>query len=202
MLPKLALDLDGTLADLHSVILPEVSAETGKVITANMITSWKALARYTGKSSEGWRYEQVWDKYKDRVEVIQPYERGLDRLTERLGKVAEVDIVTAHEEGSREPISEWLGLYGVKYRELVIVPLKSNKEELCRHGIFVDDSDSLARRIQEKQRVRRVTGDQERLLECFLYDQPYNRGIENGNGVSRVRSLLEVVEILEGRAEA
>ncbi len=189
MLTKLALDLDGTMADLQSVILPEVAAETGIIVTADMIPDWSALGRYTGKPS-GWRYEQAWDRYRERVESIQPYERGLDRITERLGAVAEVDVVTAHEESSREPISKWLRLQGVKYGELVIVPLRSHKEELCEHRIFVDDSENLARRI---------AGEQERHLECFLYDQPYNRGIGDGNGVARVRSLLEVAEILEGR---
>ena len=201
MPPKLALDLDGTMADLHSVILPEVSAETGKVITADMITGWSVLARYTGKPSEGWRYEEAWDRYRGRVEAIQPYERGLDRITERLGKVAQVDIVTAHEKKSREPIEKWLELQGIQYRGLVIVPIKSHKEELCNHGGFVDDNESLARRIAEKQRARRVAGAEGKVLECFLYDQPYNRGIGSGDGISRIRSLLEVAEILEERAE-
>lgn len=182
---RVALDLDGVLADLHSVLLEKFSEAANRRITAEMITRWDIADSFKpGLTSS---YFNAWDDYKP--EQISPYEPDGGLSVGRIRERALVDIVTAHAESSRSRIEHWLALNHVPYDKLVLVGRGNGPHKLSvvsEYNVFIDDNPNLAEKASSSVLV-------------FLYSQPWNQQFripsENRN-VIRIHSLREVPELL------
>lgn len=182
---RIALDLDGVLADLHSVLLGKFSEVANRRITAEMITRWDiADSLKPGLASS---YFSAWDDYEP--ERISPYEANVGLLVGRIREVAPVDIVTAHAESSRSNIERWLALKSVRYDRLVLVGKGNGSHKLTAVGeyrVFIDDNSNLGEKAPSN-------------ILVLLYSQPWNQQFytpTKNRNVIRIQSLREVPEIL------
>jgi len=182
---RIALDLDGVLADLHSVLLDTFSRFANRRITADMITQWDIV-----ETLKPWltsSYFNAWDDYGP--ERITPYELDAGLSVARIREAATVDIVTAHVESSRRSIERWLSLNRIPYDRLVLAGKGSGLHKLSLDGnyeVFIDDNPILAANAPSKVLV-------------ILYSQPWNqrvRKLEANSNVTRIRSLRQVPEVL------
>jgi uncharacterized HAD superfamily protein len=182
---RIALDLDGVLADLHSVLLEKFSRIAKRRITVGMISQWDAADKISpGLTSS---YESAWEEYNP--EEITPYEQNVGTLVDQIHKTAPIDIVTAHAETSREGIEHWLELHRVPFDKLVLVGKGNGAHKLSivsNCNVFIDDNPKLAENAPSN-------------ILVFLYSQPWNQSLklasENSN-VIRISSLVEVPHIL------
>jgi uncharacterized HAD superfamily protein len=182
---RVALDLDGVLADLHSVLLEKFSKVANRRITADMITRWDIADSFKpGLTSS---YFNAWDDY--RPEQISPYEPDAGFSVGRIRERALVDIVTAHAESSRSRIEHWLALNNVPYDELVLVGRGNGSHKLSvvsEYNVFIDDNPNLAEKAPSSVLV-------------FLYSQPWNQQFHistESRNVIRIHSLQEVPELV------
>lgn len=180
---RVALDLDGVLADLHSVVLPELSARLGKPVYVSDIDNWLAIVKKFGvKEEDGWDwYGNAWVNHT--TDQVQPTQRNLSDVTRKMNYMALVDIVSAHNEASREAIIAWLKLHHIVYNSLVLTD-KNRKTEVTDYDIYIDDYYKTLRRVGEAGKL------------AICYNQPWNMK-EDVNGAIRINNLEEVLEILQ-----
>lgn len=182
---RIALDLDGVLADLHSVLLETFSKFANRRITADMITRWDIADSFKpGLTSS---YSNAWDDYEP--ERITPYELDAGLSVGRIREAAQVDIVTAHAESSRRSIERWLSLNRIPHDNLVLAGKGNGVHKLSLAGnydVFIDDNPNLAANAPSN-------------ILVLLYSQPWNqrvRELEANRNVIRIQSLREVPELL------
>lgn len=182
---RVALDLDGVLADLHSVLLEKFSRIARRRITVDMISRWDAADRISpGLTSS---YDSAWEEYNP--EEIASYEQNVGNLVDRIHKTAPVDIVTAHAETSRVGIGRWLTLHRVPFDKLVLVGKGNGAHKLSivsNYNVFIDDNPNLAENAPSN-------------ILVFLYSQPWNQHFKptpENNNIIRIHSLGEVPPIL------
>ena len=183
---RVALDLDGVLADLHSVLLEKFSKVANRRITVDMITRWDIADSFKPDLTSS--YYTAWDDYE--FKRISLYEPDAGLFVGRIREATPVDIVTAHAESSRSNIERWLALNRVPYDKLVLVGKGdgSHKLSIVRdYNVFIDDNPNLAENAPSS-------------ILVFLYSQPWNQQFhipkENRN-VIRIHSLREVPELLD-----
>jgi uncharacterized HAD superfamily protein len=183
---NVALDLDGVLADLHSVLLEKFSQVVNRRVTADMITRWDIAESF--KPGLASSYDSAWEYY--RAEQISSYEANVGLLVDQIRKSASVDIVTAHAESSRSNIERWLALNHVGYRKLMLVGEGDGTHKLSMShqcNVFIDDNPNLAQKALKGTFV-------------FLYSQPWNQQVRTSDRdsiVLRIHSLREVPELLD-----
>lgn len=175
---KIALDLDGTLADIISAWLKR----KGSRLDYNYIHRWDfwkdlgyTQSRFIDELSKCW---MEW-------ESIRPLEDNIDLYVKALNEFGKVDIVTARDSKSITYAKRWLRYHGIKYDKLVLVKYGEDKAKLD-YDLFIDDS---------PLNVHAIAMVNKRAL---LYDQPWNRYVKFGTiaRMSRIKSLREVLYIL------
>jgi 5'(3')-deoxyribonucleotidase len=182
---RIALDLDGVLADLHSVLLEKFSQIINRRVTADMITRWDVAERF--KPGLASSYDSAWDDY--RAEQISSYEANVGFMVDHMQELAPVDIVTAHAESSRSNIERWLALNHISYRKLVLVGKGDGSHKLSmgrEYNVFIDDNPNLAEKAPSS-------------ILVFLYSQPWNQQVhisDRNSNLFRIHSLREVPELL------
>ena len=182
---RVALDLDGVLADLHSVLLEKFSKVANRRITVDMITRWDIADSFQPDLTSS--YYTAWDDYE--FKRISRYEPDAGLFVGLIREATPVDVVTAHAERSRSSIEHWLALNHVPYDKLVLVGKGNGSHKLSvvgEYNTFIDDNPNLAGKAPSSVLV-------------FLYSQPWNQQFripsENCN-VIRIHSLREVPELV------
>ena len=190
---KIALDLDGTLADQHSVILPLVSSLKGVPITVDLIDDYLALRKYGWKDEEVWAfYRTLWVKFN--LDAIQPFERDVSFWVKKLMDLGHtIDIVTSHSgEGDEvQPIRDWLTKWGIVYNKIEFVGPKGKKETLD-YDVYIDDSPYLAKALSDTK-----------TKHLLIYSQPWNASIDSNSNpnVRRITSFKEAIPIIQSWEE-
>lgn len=176
---KIALDVDGVLADIIFVWLDEYNKTHKKSATKDDIVQW-----------DFWK-ELGYDKYKFYEELsgcwsrwieVPPMEHDIADAVEKLHSVGIVDIVTARDEASTKYVKQWLEHNGIKYNDYVAVARGRDKADLD-YGIFIDDSPNNVVSIVSKGK------------NALLYDQPWNKSITDSK-IVRIKKLEEAVNVI------
>jgi hypothetical protein len=192
--PRVALDVDGTLADIHATVLPKWSKITGKIITKEMCIGWNGLNKVTGNPEAYKDYITFWLDYP--AQQVKPIEPNVNELTHAIGTVADVDIVTSHSEPSRKNLAEWLSQNAIAYNKLLLVGASADavKGETMRqqgadktslpYDVFIDDNEEIAKKLLPTQVL-------------FLFTRPWNIHAQEQPGrLVRITSLAQVPSLL------
>lgn len=176
---RIALDVDGVLADIISVWLDEYNAAQKKAVTKQDIEKWdfwKELGydkyRFYGDLSKCW----------SRWISIPAEEDGIADAVRQLGTLGTVDIVTARDPPSTRYVKQWLEHNDIVYDHYVAVASGRAKAELD-YDVFIDDSPVNAASIASRGR------------RTLLYDQPWNRSVSDSR-ITRIRKLAEAVDVI------
>ncbi|GIU70822.1 MAG: hypothetical protein KatS3mg003_0301 [Candidatus Nitrosocaldaceae archaeon] len=177
---KIALDLDGTLADIIGSWLIEYNKKSREKLDYNNITKWDfwiklgyTPTRFFKELSNCWK----------RWQHIKPIEDRVSYAVEQLHRFGKVDIVTARDPESSNYAKEWLNYYNIPYNEFVLVARGSDKAYLD-YDIFIDDSPINAKKISRFNKM------------ILLYDQPWNRDVRENNNIIRIRKLLDALDLI------
>lgn len=164
---KLALDIEDVIADSHGLTY-ERSEMLDEEVDGDQwgFSSDDHLMHFLELSELLWRTD---------YESIPLVEENTPELVREINKHYDVDIVTSRM-NVRPQLVEYLDMHDIEYNDLYIVDRKESKAQLD-YDVYVDDKPALAKEVDR----------------IFLYDQPYNQHIEEGNGVVRIDSLSEVV---------
>jgi len=176
---KIALDVDGVLADIIFVWLDQYNNTHKKSITSDDIVQWDFWKEF---GYDKYRfYEELsncWSRWID----VPPTEQDITATVEKLHSVGVVDIVTARDASSTKYVKKWLEHNKIKYNDYVAVMRGSDKADLD-YDIFIDDSPRNVVRIASKGK------------NALLYDQPWNRSIIDSK-IVRIKKLEEAVNVI------
>ncbi|MEM0450808.1 MAG: hypothetical protein QXO17_04490 [Nitrososphaerota archaeon] len=177
---RIALDLDGVLADTIRVWLRIWNEQRFPKLTYESIDSWDFWRKLGISEAE---FAEIFSRAWQKWEEIPPAEEGLSEKVMRLSELGRVDVVTGRPAEERERVAMWLRRHRISYRNLVMGVTDKVK---LGYDVYIDDSPIVA---TEGSRTGRTV---------LLRDQPWNRFVRSNSYVRRVRGLDEAVFVLSG----
>lgn len=177
---RIALDLDGVLADTMRLWVKLWKRRTGQIIEFEDLDEWDFWKRLG--ISEGEFMDVMNDAWK-LWKIMPPTEDSLSEKVKEIKKFGKVDIVTARPRVTERYVLNWLRLHEIPYDEYVWIRSCRDKPSL-NYDVYIDDSPLI------------VDGCMRRGKLLILYDRPWNRQIRENVHVKRVKSLTQVSEIL------
>ena len=178
---RFAIDVDGTLADIHTPFLNELNKRYGTHFKLEDITEWGwgKIREEIPNIVEVFRMlsDEIWEKFLWR---IKPIEKDVNETIRELRKKGKVYIVTSR--NTIEAVKTWLFYYEIEYDGFFYTKPSSLKK-LIHVDYLIDDNPELARELKD--------------FTLFLYDRPWNRKIKENEQVIRINSLKEVCRYLK-----
>ena len=177
---KIALDLDGVLADTMRLWIKLWRRRTGQIIEFEDLDEWdfwKKLGINEGEFMD--MMNDAWRLWK----IMPPTEDSLSEKVKEIKKFGKVDIVTARPRVTERYVLNWLRLHKIPYDEYVWIRSCREKPSL-NYDVYIDDSPLI------------VDGCMRRRKLLILYDRPWNKLIQENIYVRRIKSLSQVYEIL------
>jgi hypothetical protein len=176
---KIALDVDGVLADIILVWINEYNRKYNTSISKETIEQWD-FWRELGVDKYDFYYElsSCWSRWTE----VPTMETGISSAVARLHSLGTLDIVTARDTESTKHVLNWLEHNSIRYNEYVAVPDGRKKADLD-YDVFIDDSPHNVIRISSKGK------------SALLYDQPWNQSVK-GDRIIRIKRLAEAGDII------
>ncbi len=183
---RIALDLDGVLANTMSMWVRLWRERTGREIRLEDFDEWSSW-KYLGITER--EFMEIMNEAWRRWRYLPPTEENISEKVSKLRTLGRVDIVTARPRETEEYAIRWLEHQGIEYDEYVWIRDGRSKLSLDYH-VFIDDSPLMA---EDAAHARKLV---------LLYDQPWNRSFRENYYVRRVRGLEEAYTILRRLREA
>ena len=179
---RVAVDFDDTIADMSTVACAVLSEMVGKEIKKKDWTDWDMnnLGIPKEKFFEAIRLMCEKGLYRQ-VPFVSPSCLPTLKTLAEAGFI--LDVVTERQSKQRRTVLDWLKVNKVPYNTLVLVRIGKSKAALG-YDVYVDDNPIQAVKIAKTGKV------------CLLYDQPWNRSLEENERIIRVRSWDEVMDKL------
>ncbi|MCS6768438.1 MAG: hypothetical protein RMJ59_05005 [Candidatus Nitrosocaldus sp.] len=179
---RIAVDVDGVLADIISVWLAHYNRRNNSSLTKEQIERWD-FWKSIGYSADEFYAELAvcWNEWLN----VPVMERGMAGSIAMLRRLGRVDIVSA--QIASDQVKRWLEYNNIPYDDYVSVARGADKADL-EYDAFIDDSPTNAKRISAMGKL------------VLLYDQPWNRYIkDDGRYIVRVKSMDEAKRVLIDR---
>jgi hypothetical protein len=178
---KIALDLDGVLADVIRIFCDLLNSRRSTHFTPEQFNRWDAWDITNMSKDEFLRtLDEVWFNW----EQIPPVEERLAEKISNLQQTGRIDIVTGRSEVTVPCAKKWLRYNEIHYDQFVRTESTTAKSNLD-YDVFIDDSSDLMSRI-----ASRLFG------YGILYEQPWNRTAADMPRIFKVRRWNEVRPLL------
>lgn len=178
---RIALDLDGVLADTMQTFCMLLNARRSTHFTVDQFDSWTAWEIAKISKDEFIRtLDEAWFNWKD----IPPVEENLSNQVVGLSRVGQVDIVTGRSEATVPYATDWLHSQNIRYNRFVRTESTAAKSYLD-YDVFIDDSSSLMQLI-----ASRLFGI------GILYQQPWNKTAADLPRIFKVKRWNEILPLL------
>lgn len=177
---RIALDLDGVLADSISVWVRVWNSFGRKQISVDDIIEWDFWKTLGITEKEFHRIFYIaWKNWH----LIPPSEHDITYKVSLLESLGKVDIVSARPRNTVKFVMLWLERHGLGDKKLVLLGPGAKKHELG-YDFYIDDSPINAVEIASSNKY------------VLLYDRPWNRSLRDGERLRRVKSLTEAYEFI------
>ena len=179
---KIALDLDGVLAETMDAWCKKANEEYGKALKLEDLTSWASWNILGISKNDFYRIlDGVWDSWKE----IPPTEQNIAEKVSKIRPFGQVDIVTGRSIRTIEAVKKWLTHYKVEYDEFVRVRGWRDKTGL-HYDVYIDDAPELMPLISRSL-----------LSYGILYDRPWNRDVVDMPRVLKAKDWDTIPELLD-----
>lgn len=175
---KIALDVDGVLADVMQAWLDATNPGRFVPLTKSDMNRWDFWSRRHIKRRDFYaQLDSCWMSW----ETIPPTEAHLNTTTRALSGLGTVDIVTARTPVTNPSVKMWLDRQNITYDRYVQVAAGRMKAGLD-YDIFIDDSPVNAEAfLQSGKRV-------------LLYGQPWNASMDSSSDLLvRISNLEQAI---------
>ncbi len=169
---RIAVDLDGTLADIHTVFLEELEKQEGIKHRFEDLNSYYfdeapfSVEKFHELARKNWKNRE-----------IPLTDEKIPGELEKLSENHTVDIVTARGDVEPEVLKNWLKEKGVKFDSFIVDGTKTHMD----YDVLIDDSP-------------KYIGNGMKIL---LFDRPYNMNAKIGENSLRVKNFSEIREHIE-----
>jgi len=180
---KIAVDLDGVLAESMLVWCERANKEFGTRLRMEDIDSWSWWKRTPISKDDFYRIlDESWDEWQE----IPPTEPEIAGKVARIEKFGDIDIVTGRSKRTVEAARSWVDSQKVRYRRFVRV-LGWRDKIFLDYDVYIDDAPDLMPLISRSPTAWGV-----------LYERPWNRSVENMPKILKAKSWREVPSLLKG----
>jgi len=170
--PKIAVDVDGVLADVYSPIFQMI----GLPYTWEDVKKWDFFDELGVDRQNFWKtYKKLWS---EKFHVIPLIEKDSPKILAELRRSFEIHIMPSRPKGTRLGTLQWLEYHRIGYDKIIFLPPSADKTKMLsldNYLCLVDDNPAFVK--------------DERVI---LFDQPWNQGVF----ARRIRSLKELFDIL------
>jgi 5'(3')-deoxyribonucleotidase len=139
----IALDVDGTIADLATQIIKIVKDRYNVELTVDQLTKYhvEELVPSMTRAEFVGILKEIWDNYKE----IGLVDKQIPRILEDVHKDYEIHVVTAAV-GTDDQIRDWLRINNITYDKFVHVAHQADKQKEGA-DIYVDDYFEVAKQV-------------------------------------------------------
>ena len=179
---KIAVDLDGVLAESMIVWCERANKEFGTRFRMEELDSWSWWKRSPISKDDFYRIlDESWDDWQE----IPPTEPDIAEKVARIEKFGDLDIVTGRSRRTVEPARSWVDSQKVRYRRFVRV-LGWRDKILLDYDVYIDDAPDLMPLISRSPTAWGL-----------LYERPWNRSVGDMRKVLKAKSWRQVPALLK-----
>jgi len=180
---KIAVDLDGVLAETMTAWCEKANQEFGTRLKLDDIDSWAAWMKLGVTKDQFYRLlDGAWDDW----EHVPPTEPGLEKKVAKLRSLGSVDIVTGRSRRTVDGARNWLAHHKIPFERFVRVPGVRDKVYLD-YDVYIDDAPDLMPLISRNP-----------VKHGILYERPWNRDMQDMPRIFKVEKWTEIPGIIRG----
>ncbi len=177
---KIALDFDSVLSDTMVRWVHNYNNRYETSFSKKHVTKWAFWSDFNIDRNEAFTiFEETWEQW----EHLPPTEEQLSEKTEKLNKIGQVDIVSNVSSSHIDFVKKWLEKQKIHYNDFVN---SCNDKEKLEYDYFIDDSPSLAHKLNELQK------------SCLLYHQQWNVEIQ-GKHIINISNLNQALDKIKDK---
>ncbi|ADD07533.1 HAD superfamily hydrolase (plasmid) [Natrialba magadii ATCC 43099] len=182
---KVALDLEGVLANSIDYFLDQYNASRGTSYVKSDIDSWNWVPTVVGFDTFDSIVNHGWRNHSSKIQYsVENLPANLPPLIASTD--LHVDIVTART-GVEESMKQWVTTAGIPYDRFVSID--TQPKPTLQYDVFIDDNPVLSQHLSSDQTQ-------------YLVSQPWNENTAcDGEQVRRVPSVLSAFEQFSTWAE-
>ena len=178
---KIAVDLDGVLAESMLVWCERANKEFGTHLRMEDIDSWSWWKRTQVSKDDFYRIlDESWDEWS----AIPPTEPDIAAKVSRIEKFGDLDIVTGRSKRTVEAARSWVDSQKIPYRRFVRV-LGWRDKIFLNYNVYIDDAPDLMPLISQNPTAWGI-----------LYERPWNRSVEKMPKVLKAKSWRQIPALL------
>lgn len=179
---RIAVDLDGVLAESMVVWCERANREFGTKYKLEDLNSWSWWRKSPISKEDFYRIlDDSWQDWKN----IPPTESLIASKVSRIGKFGQLDVVTGRSKNTAEAARNWIDDQKIPYNRFVRVEGWREKADL-NYDVFIDDAPDLMPLLSR------------RLVPwAILYERPWNRSVPELRKILRASSWVQIPRLLE-----
>jgi len=179
---KIAVDLDGVLAESMLVWCERANKEFGIRSKMEELDSWASWKKFPISKDDFYRIlDESWDEWRE----IPPTEPDVAEKVARIEKFGDLDIVTGRSKRTVQAAKNWVDNQKVRYRRFVRV-LGWRDKILLDYDVYIDDAPDLMPLISRSPKAWGI-----------LYERPWNRSVVDMPKVLKAKSWQKVPALLK-----
>ena len=178
---KIAVDLDGVLAESMLVWCKRANKEFGTGLKMEEIDSWSWWKKTSISEDDFYRIlDESWEEWRE----IPPTEPRIAEKVAQIEEFGDLDIVTGRSKRTVEAARDWVDNQKIRYRSFVRV-LGWRDKIFLNYDVYIDDAPDLMPLISRSPSAWAV-----------LYERPWNRSVADMSRVLKAKSWLQVPGLL------
>jgi uncharacterized HAD superfamily protein len=179
---RIAVDLDGVLADTMVTFCTILNQHHATQFTVNSFVQWNAWQIAHITKDEFFRtLDEAWFEWEN----IPPVRHHIGEAVERIHRFGRIDVVTGRSQATVQAAMNWLKEHKIPYDTFVRTASTKAKARLS-YDVFIDDSAELMSLVASS------------IGKCgILYTQPWNRNAGDLRRVFRVERWEQIPAVLE-----
>jgi uncharacterized HAD superfamily protein len=178
---KIAVDLDGVLAESMLVWCELANKEFGTRLRLEDLDSWSSWKKFDISKDDFYRIlDESWEDWKQ----VPATESGIANKVARIGKFGDVDIVTGRSKMTERAAINWVESQKIRYRRFVRVAGWRDKLVL-NYDVYIDDAPDLMPLVSHSP-----------MSWAILYDRPWNRSVPSMSKVLRAENWRQIPGLL------
>jgi uncharacterized protein len=179
---KIAVDLDGVLAESMLVWCNRANTEFGTHLKMEDLDSWSSWKKFPISKDDFYRIlDESWDDWRK----IPPTEPDITEKVARIEKFGDLDIVTGRSKRTVDAARNWVNNQKIRYRNFVRV-LGWRDKIFLNYDVYIDDAPDLMPLISRSPSAWGV-----------LYERPWNRNVAEMPKVLKAKSWRQVPALLK-----
>lgn len=179
---KIAVDLDGVLAESMLVWCERVNKEFGLHLSMEDLDNWSSWKKFAISKDDFYRIlDESWDEWRE----IPPTEPEIAEKVAKVEKFGDIDIVTGRSKRTVEAARSWVDNQKVRYRRFVRV-LGWRDKALLDYDVYIDDAPDLMPIISRSPNPWGI-----------LYERPWNRSVQEMPKILKAKSWRQIPTLLK-----